>query len=54
MGRRTYEQVLGFGEWPYEGKPTYVFTRCAPRGEHAHVGFVSGEVGAFVQELCRR
>ena len=26
MGARTYEQVLTFGEWPYDDKPTYVFT----------------------------
>ncbi len=30
MGRRTYEQVLGFGEWPCGEKPTSVFTRGAP------------------------
>lgn len=27
MGRKTYEQVVGFGmEWPYSGKTTYVMT----------------------------
>lgn len=25
IGRTTYEQVLTFGEWPYAGKPTWVF-----------------------------
>lgn len=54
MGRRTYEQVLGFGEWPYGEKPTYVFTRSAPGGDHPHVEFVSGDLGAFVEELRRR
>ena len=54
MGRRTYEQVLGFGEWPYGGKLTYVFTRTAPGGEHPHVEFVSSEVGTFVEELRQR
>lgn len=54
MGRRTYEQVLGFGEWPYGEKPTYVFTRGAPGGDHPHVEFVSGEAGALVEELRRR
>ena len=30
MGRRTYEQVRGFGvAWPYPGKPAYVFTNRA-------------------------
>lgn len=27
MGSATYEQVRGFGEWPYEDRPTYVVTR---------------------------
>lgn len=27
IGRKTYEQALGFGEWPYLGKKCYVFTR---------------------------
>ena len=54
MGRHTYEQVLGFGEWPYEEKPAYVFTRSAPGGEHPHVEFVSSGAGTFVEELRRR
>ncbi len=51
MGRRTYEQVLGFGEWPYGEKPTYVFTRSAPGGDHPHAEFVSGDAGTLVEEL---
>jgi len=27
MGRKTYEQVLDFEEWPYKEKNVYVFTR---------------------------
>ena len=26
MGSRTYEQVLGFGDWPYAGKPCRVLS----------------------------
>ena len=26
MGRRTYDQVLGFGEWPYGDRPCWVMT----------------------------
>jgi dihydrofolate reductase len=54
MGRRTYEQVLGFGEWPYGEKPTYVFTRGAPGGDHPHVEFVSSDAGPLVEELRHR
>lgn len=27
LGRRTYEQTLSFGAWPYAGKPAWVFSR---------------------------
>ncbi len=27
MGFTTYKQVLTFGNWPYEGKECYVFSR---------------------------
>jgi dihydrofolate reductase len=27
MGRNTFETVLGFGEWPYSGLNTWVFSR---------------------------
>jgi dihydrofolate reductase len=27
MGSTTYEQVLGFGEWPYRDKPCWVMSR---------------------------
>ena len=33
MGGRTYRQVLEFGEWPYPGKRTVVFTRHPVEGE---------------------
>ncbi|MBE9110887.1 dihydrofolate reductase [Nodosilinea sp. LEGE 07298] len=26
MGRRTYDQVLSWGDWPYPGKPSYIMT----------------------------
>ena len=26
MGRKTYDQVRGFGEWPYSDKENYIFT----------------------------
>ncbi|MGB9941037.1 dihydrofolate reductase family protein [Methanosarcina sp.] len=52
MGRKTYEQVLEFGEWPYGEKKAYVFTR---QREHLRrenkVEFVSGEIGEFVRQL---
>jgi dihydrofolate reductase len=53
MGSRTYEQVLGFGEWPYGDRPTYVVTNrdlpCATK----RVEFVSGEVETIADDLTR-
>ncbi len=51
MGRRTYDQVVGFGDWPYAGKRTVVLTSRpiseAPEG----VEGTSDLVGA-IDELC--
>ncbi|AKB30563.1 Dihydrofolate reductase [Methanosarcina siciliae T4/M] len=52
MGRKTYEQVLGFGVWPYGEKKTYVFTRQnEPLRRERNIEFVSGDVGKFVRRL---
>lgn len=52
MGRKTYEQVLGFGKWPYGEKKSYVFTRQKePMRHENNVEFVSGDIGEFVRQL---
>ena len=52
MGRKTYEQALGFGEWPYGEKKSYVFTRQKePMRRENNVEFVSGDIGEFVRQL---
>lgn len=52
MGRKTYEQVLGFGDWPYAEKKTYVFTRQKePLRREKNVEFISGDIGEFVRHL---
>jgi dihydrofolate reductase len=52
MGRKTYEQVLGFGNWPYGEKKSYVFTRQkAPLRLEKNVEFVSEDIGKFVHNL---
>lgn len=52
MGRKTYEQVLGFGKWPYGEKKAYVFTRQKEllRCEK-NVEFVSGDIVEFTRQL---
>jgi dihydrofolate reductase len=50
MGRKTYEQALGFGEYPYKGTSGFVFSRT-PRASDANVTFVSGDLASLVSEL---
>lgn len=52
MGRRTYDQVLGFGEWPYPGKTTYVFTSHPPAEGPAGVSFVETSPVDFAQSVA--
>lgn len=52
MGRKTYEQILGFGDWPYTEKKTYVFTKQnEPLRREKNVKFVSGSVEEFTHQL---
>ncbi|RRJ29109.1 dihydrofolate reductase family protein [Halocatena pleomorpha] len=51
MGSKTYEQVMGFGEWPYGQKPTYVVTRRElPRANEA-IELFDGPVDGLVERL---
>ncbi len=52
MGRKTYEQVLGFRDWPYKEKKSYVFTRQKESlRRESNVEFVSGDIREFVHQL---
>lgn len=45
MGRATYDQIRGWGVWPYEGRPTVVFSSRPPDADPpAGVRFASGHV----------
>lgn len=53
MGSTTYEQILGFGDWPYDDKPTYVLTeRDLPKANDG-VRFADGDVEALAERLRR-
>jgi dihydrofolate reductase len=53
IGRKTFETVLAFETWPYEGKPVFVLSSRplarAPLG--ARVERLSGEPAAIVSQL---
>ena len=54
MGRRTYDQALSFGPWPYPGKPAYVFTQSPPRDALPDVRFVEGSAVDFYRGIAER
>jgi dihydrofolate reductase len=50
MGRRTFEIVLAFGEWPYPGRRTFVFSRAANPPRDPRVEYTSLSPAAWVEE----
>ncbi|MBW4489744.1 MAG: dihydrofolate reductase family protein [Trichocoleus desertorum ATA4-8-CV12] len=53
MGRKTYEQVLSFGEYPYSEKQGYVFSKTQLQQRDENVEFVSSDEAIFLNELCQ-
>jgi dihydrofolate reductase len=51
MGRRTYEQVLGFAEYPYHDKKGYVFSRSRAGAVDDHVRFLDDPPSEVVESL---
>lgn len=54
MGRKTYELALSFGEWPYPGKPSVVFTHRNLTSERGDVMFTAASPDAVLAELAAR
>lgn len=56
MGRKTFEQVLTFGAWPYE-KPVFVLSHTlshVPPELEGKAEIISGEVASVVELLNAR
>jgi dihydrofolate reductase len=54
MGRRTYEQVLGFDPWPYGTRPVFVLSsRTLPTPGESDVSFVAGSPSDLVTAARR-
>jgi len=51
MGRKTYEQVLTFGEYPYQGVKSYVFTKNPLFQAEKNVELVTEDTKKFVDNL---
>ncbi|MEQ8753825.1 MAG: dihydrofolate reductase family protein [Coleofasciculus sp. G1-WW12-02] len=54
MGRKTYKQILSFGEYPYSGKEGFVFSNTLSGQEENSVKFVGGDLTEFVSRLLNR
>ncbi|MCT7951933.1 dihydrofolate reductase family protein [Ancylothrix sp. C2] len=51
MGRKTYEQVLTFGEYPYQGVKTYVFSKNSRFSPTPETEIISENIKIFVSNL---
>jgi dihydrofolate reductase len=50
-GYKTYQDILGMGEFPYSGKTNYIFSRRHQKTDDHPVTFVDGDLAAFVAQL---
>jgi dihydrofolate reductase len=51
IGRKTYEQILGFGDWPYFGKASYIFSRSHMESPNKEIEFVAEGICEFIKSL---
>jgi dihydrofolate reductase len=51
MGSRSYQQILGFGNWAWSDKHTYVFTSGNLTTDLACVSFVKAGPKVFIKNL---
>jgi dihydrofolate reductase len=54
LGRKTYEKSLSFGEWPYPGKPSWVFSRGRIEIFKPNVKATAGSPAEVVAEIAAR
>lgn len=52
MGRKTYDAVAAFPDWPFAGKRVVVMTHSPPTAKHGE-RFFAGDVRALYEELVR-
>jgi dihydrofolate reductase len=51
MGRHSYEQILGFGDWAWGDKQSYVFTRQPLVSANETIQFVKYDVRSFMNRI---
>ncbi len=50
-GRKTFDIIKGFEEFPYSGKKNYVFSRNQHSEPHPEIKYIHEDIIPFVQEL---
>lgn len=51
MGKKTYEQILTLGDYPYQGKINYVVARTPTKAADDNATFIAQNVGEFLRSL---
>lgn len=54
MGSTTYQQVLGFGDWVYPEKPSYVLTTRNLSTVRSDILFIKGGVEEVIEEINQK
>ncbi|AFZ02824.1 dihydrofolate reductase family protein [Calothrix sp. PCC 6303] len=54
MGSTTYEQVLGFGDWVYPGKPSYILTSRNLSTVRTDIFFARGGIEEVIKEINQK
>lgn len=50
MGSKSYKQILGFGDWAWKDKHTYVFS-SKPKMEYSNIEFIQSDPKTFMDNL---
>lgn len=51
MGRKTYEQVLTFEQYPYREKKAFVFSKQSQNQQEENVEFIGEDCQTFIESL---
>ncbi len=51
MGRKTYQDILSFGDWPYIGKKSYIFSGQPLETSNKDIEFYKGDIQGFIKKM---
>lgn len=51
MGSKSYKQILGFGDWAWKDKHTYVFSSKPHKTEYSNIEFIRSDPKTFMDDL---